>query len=198
MNAKNRSYEAEGNKIIKEFTDGWTETESSSVTGAAIIELITKLVRLKNGVMDKPELWPSIDTDTLHKLYAWDSDDPVLQVANKVLRHLAVGQEERAVVMLKAAVQARIDANSRRQAEYTKAREENRGADGELTARIGEIVGRRPLITEREVIEKLESESGGGQLIERIDSEQIILNNKKVVPISALKDRISRAKKKIN
>ena len=72
MTAKKKFFEAELKVLIKEFEDGWTDTESDASIGAAMLEFIFRYVRLQHGVLNQPERWPELDIDTLHKLFSWD------------------------------------------------------------------------------------------------------------------------------
>ena len=66
-----------------------------------------------------------------------------------------------------------------------------------LQARIEEIVARNRSITRTELVEKLEDEAGEGNLILEMDKDTIELNGGKIINVTAIKDRLFRAKKKL-
>ena len=193
MTAKNTSYETELTILIKEFEDGWKATESDASLGASMLEFIFRYVRLQHGVLKQPEQWPDLDTDTLHKLFTWDSSDPNLQLIQNVLKRFSVGREVDAVTLLKAAVQSKIDAFSKQQSNIAKSpRKPN-----PMQERIEGIVKINPDITSPEVVEKLANQAGPDDLIQAVDTLEIELEDGKTIQITAIKDRVSRAKKKI-
>ena len=170
MTAKNTSYETELTILIKEFENGWTEAEGDASMGAALLEFIFCCVRLQHGVLKQPEQWPDLDTDTLHKLFAWESSDPTLQLIQNVLKRLSVGREVDAVKLLKAAVQSKIDAFSKQQSKIAKSpRKPN-----PMQERIEGIVKINPDITSPEVVEKLENQAGPYDLIQAVAAERIL------------------------
>lgn len=193
MDAKNKNIEDELKVIIKEFEDGWTATESDASLGASTLEFIFRYVRLQHGVLKQPEKWPAIDADTLNKLFTWDSNDPDLQIIQNVLKRFSVGREVDAVTLLKAAVQSKIDALSKRQSKIAKTPRQS----SPLQERIEAFVKINPDITEQEVIEKFANQAGAGDLIQEVNEVDIELESGTIIPRTAIKDRLSRAKKKL-
>ena len=120
MTAKKKFFETELKVLIKEFEDGWTDTESDASISAAMLEFIFRYVRLQHGVLNQPKRWPELDTDTLHKLFSWDSSDPSLQLIQNVLKRLSVGRGVDAVTLLKAAVQSKLNSFSKQQSKNAK------------------------------------------------------------------------------
>ena len=193
MNPKYKSFEAELKAVTKEFENGWTAAEGDEEMGGAILDYILKRERLRHQVMNQPALWPNVDIDTVHKLYSWDTNDPDLQLIQNVLRRLSVGREFDAVTLLKAAVQSKLDSFSKQQSKIAKMPRSPSG----LQARIEEIVARNRSITRTELVEKLEDEAGEGNLILEMDKDTIELNGGKIINVTAIKDRLFRAKKKL-
>lgn len=193
MDAKNNNIEDELKVIIKEFEDGWTATESDASLGASMLEFIFRYVRLQHEVLEQPDKWPAIDFDTLNKLFTWDSNDPDLQIIQNVLKRFSVGREVDAVTLLKAAVQSKKDALSKRQSKIAKTPRQS----SPLQKRIEAFVKINPDITEQEVIEKFANQAGAGDLIQEVNEVDIELESGTIIPRTAIKDRLSRAKKKL-
>ena len=191
MAAKNNNIEVELKTLIKEFEDGWTEAEGDASMGAAMLEFIFRYVRLQHGVLKQPEQWPDLDTDTLHKLFTWDSSNPTLQLIQNVLKRLSAGREVDAVTLLKAAVQSKLDSFSKQQSQIAKMPRK----PPPLRELIENIVARKPAITCPELIETLQDEVDNG-VISGFDDKIIELEGAGFIQISCLKDRLSRAKKK--
>ena len=161
--------------------------------GGAILDYILKRERLRHQVMNQPALWPNVDIDTVHKLYSWDTNDPNLQLIQNVLRRLSVGREFDAVTLLKAAVQSKLDSFSKQQSNIAKMPRK----PSPLQERIEGIVKRNPDITNAELVDKLADQAGEGDLILEMDAVAIELKDGKIIQVAAIKDRLSRAKKKL-
>jgi hypothetical protein len=176
-------------ELEQKFCDGDQPDESDAQIADAILDHILERERLSHGVVDGTPAADAIDNATLTKMSEWDSEDPALLHVEKVLRRLAIGRGIDAVTLLKRAMTDRQQAVSdeqRRRASMP------RKADP-LQQLIEQIVRKRPKLSCKELERALRSE------IVDIDDTDISLTEDKSdpVPLSGLKDRLTRAKQKI-
>lgn len=181
-------------ELEKQFSDEEPLNESDSQVADAILDHILERERLSYGVVDGTPEAGAVDNATLTKMSEWDTDDPAMLHIEKVLRRLAIGRGADAVTLLKRAITARQQAVSdeqRRRASLP------RKVDP-LQQLIEQIVRSRPKISCKELERALRGEIGKGVIFDIDETEISLIDDKRApVPLSGLKDRLTRAKRKI-
>ena len=156
-----------------------------------LVDLCLKWERLRKGVDDVSRAARIVDVETLKKMAEWDSDDPVLQVAEKVLRRLATARGVDGIVLLRKAVEQKRAALSREQARIAKTPRPAHPIDQLIRAQIKA----RPGISASELIDHLERTCPNA-LIVSIEDDEVIFQDIKLKPLklSGLPMRLSRIK----
>lgn len=188
------SFEQQVEELNDEFLRGEVPGESEDDVGSALLDHVLKRERLRHGVDDNSPAAVQLDVQTLQRMATWDSDNPGLLVAEKALRRLASKQRAEAVKLLKAAINARIQAIS--DAQSRKAQEPRR--KNPVDDLIEEIVTRKPGISEKELFRALRAQIGRG-VITDIDDDVIVPadEDSKSIKVGGLGTRLSRIRKKI-
>lgn len=188
------SFEQQVEELNDEFLRGEVPGESEDDVGSALLDHVLKRERLRHGVDDNSPAAVQLDVQTLQIMATWDSDNPGLLVAEKALRRLASKQRAEAVKLLKAAINARIQAIS--DAQSRKAQEPRR--KNPVDDLIEEIVTRKPGISEKELFRALRAQIGRG-VITDIDDDVIVPadEDSKSIKVGGLGTRLSRIRKKI-
>lgn len=181
-------------QLEDEFVRGEQLGESDEDIARALLEFILKRERLRLGVDADELLAQKVDHQTLTKMSEWDSDDPMLSTVEKVFRKMATGQGTSAVLLLKAAVKAKIQAISDEQ--RRKAQTPKRA--NPVNVLIEQMVTRNQAISVKELLRALHGQIGQG-VIDDIDDEYITPadGNFEEIKVDGLKDRLTRIKKKI-
>ena len=181
-------------QLEDEFVRGEQLGESDEDIARALLEFVLKRERLRHGIDGNELLVQKVDIQTLTKMTEWDSDDPMLSTVEKAFRKMATGQGTSAVRLLKAAVNAKIQAISNEQ--RRKAQTPKRA--NPVNSLIEQIVTRNPAISMKELLRTLHGQIGQG-VIDDIDEEYITPADGKFeeIKVDGLKDRLTRIKKKI-
>jgi hypothetical protein len=181
-------------QLESEFVRSEQLGESDEDIARALLEFILKRERLRLGVDGDELLAQKVDNQTLTKMSEWDSDDPMLSTVEKVFRKIATGQGTSAVLLLKAAVNAKIQAISDEQ--RRKAQTPKRA--NPVNVLIEQMVTRNQTISVKELLRALHGQIGQG-VIDDIDDDYITPADGKFeeIKVDGLKDRLTRIKKKI-
>lgn len=187
-------FEQQLEDLNEDFVNGELPGESEDDIGRALLDYVLKRERLRHGVADNSPAAAQRDMQTLQEMTTWDSDNPGLLVAEKALRRLASEQLPEAVNLLKAAIDARVQATSEAQSRRAQAPRRKNPVDD----LIEEIVAGKPGISENELYRALRAQIGRG-VIADIDDDVIIPadENSKSIKIGGLGTRLSRIRKKI-
>lgn len=167
--------------------------ESDEQLADAIVRFILERRRILADVEHGSAAAAAVDQETLRLMREWDSDAPDLSTVEKVLRRLATGRGVEAVDLLKRAVIAGADALSNEQRRKAKVPRSQHPLD----LLIEREVLRNPDISEKELVRTLEGQIGRA-VIDEMDGDQIdFRDGSKPRKISGLKDRLSRAKRRL-
>jgi hypothetical protein len=182
------------NRLETKFKKAEMAEESATKISSDLVELILWRERMRRGVSDRHHLWPEVDAETLARMAAWDTSDPQHVLTEKVLRRLAEGSGEGAVNLLKAAIDSRRQEFSKVQSSRAKAER----TKGPLVTIIQQLVQENPAIDGNTLLTRLKRLCGQG-VLSHIDAVEIHFEdpNTKSVKLTGLKDKLSRAKKKI-
>jgi hypothetical protein len=182
-------------KLQQEFEQPRCTNETDEELADASIDYILRRERLRRGVTEGGVNCQIVDSETLEKMRTWDTDDPEMSAVEKVFRRLASKKPGEGVKLLKAAITSRAQAVSEEQRRKAK---KPRQRDP-LTKIIRDIVSKNSAITVQELELSIRREIHRG-IIYDIDDGEIIFCDAKIAPvnISALKDRLSRAKKTLS
>ncbi len=193
-NRNQQSFSDSLRDLERNFSDGGHPAESDTQIADAILDHILQRERLRRGVVDGTLEAEAVDRETIAKMSGWDSNDPKLAYLEKVLRRLVIGRGVDAVILLKRAITDRQQAVSDEQRRRARL---PRKADP-LQQLIEQIVRSRPKISRKELERALRGEIGKDVILD-IDDTDISLTADKTdpVPLSGLKDRLTRAKQKI-
>lgn len=178
-------------QLEQKFSDGEQPGETDAQIAEELINLILEAVRRSRGVVGGTPEGGTVDAEALAKMADWDSDDPELLIAEKALRRLATGGGADAVALLKRAASNRQQAVSNEQ--RRRASTPRKSALQDLIER---IVATNRNISTKELERRLRRERGRGVIFD-MDATEITLCDEAPVKISGLKDRLTRAKKKI-
>ena len=182
--------------LEEDFAKGGRPNETNKQLAKAIVTLILKRERRRRGVPDRGRSAKIVDSETIAKMQAWDSDDPLMSTLEKVFHRLTSGRGGDAIALLKASITAKAEAISNDQAR--KARMPRGGHP--IKVLIETIVRSRPDISVAELEQALLRESGPGHaVICDMDEDEIWPSDPKFKPlaVSGLKDHLMRAKRKI-
>ena len=124
----------------------------------------------------------------------WDTDDPALSHLEKALRRFASGRGVDAVTLLKRAITTRQQAVSDDQRRRASMPREQDPLDQLIESIVAEI----PNISAKELYRALYREIGKGIIASINDIEiELIDRSRGPIKVSGLKDRLTRAKRKI-
>lgn len=159
-----------------------------------LVDLCLKRERLRQGVADVSPHAAAIDAETLKKMADWDSEDPSLLLAEKVLRRLATGQGANGVVLLRKAVEQKRAALSREQTRKAKTPRPAHPIDQLIGAKVKSIPG----ISASELIDHLERTCPNAVIVS-IEEDEVIFQDIKLKPLklTGLPMRLSRIKKQL-
>jgi len=184
-------------QLEQKFNDGEKAGESDVELGQALRNHVLERERLRRGVVGGTPEGDAVDAETRAKMDDWDPDDPSLLLTEKALRRLATGREADGIALLKRAITDRQQAvtdEARRRASMPRKSK----TSSQLNKLIKDIVATCPTISEHELKRRLRKEIGHG-VIQDINATEITFVEDDGMPVktSALKDRLSREKKKI-
>jgi hypothetical protein len=181
-------------ELEQKFCDGGHPDDSDTQIADAMLDHILQRERLRRGVVDGTPEADAVDRATITTMSGWDTDNPELAYLEKVLRRLAIGRGVDAVALLKRAItdrQKAVSDEQRRRASLP------RKADP-LQQLIEQMVRSRPGISRKELERVLWGEIGKGVILDIDDTDILLIEDKSdPVPLSGLKDRLTRAKQKI-
>lgn len=192
-----KEFDAQWARLQEEFKAGDDPGQTDEELAQALLELILDRERARHGVLDDGRKRAQVDQMTLERMQNWDTDNPELAILEKVLRRLATGRAADAVVLVKTAVDARLEAVSRRQRE--RAMLPRRKAADPFTSLIETLVARNPAMTENDLFHALRRDAGGDVIARYDDLEEefhAVSDRVKPMKRSALKNRLNRARKK--
>lgn len=182
-------------QLEQRFSDGGQPGESDAQIAEDLINFILEAVRRSRGVLSGTAEGDAVDAEALSKMTEWDSDDPALLPAEKVLRRFATGRGADGVALLKRVItdrQSQVSLEQQRRASMPRRKSDSFGA------LIDCIVGENPTISENELVRRLRNEIGRDVILDMDDTEITLKEEGRLpVRISGLKDRLTRAKKKI-
>ena len=181
-------------ELGQQFSDDEPAEESNEQVAAGLVNLVLETRRRCQGVVGNTPEGDAVDAETLAKMAGWDSDDPELLIAEKVLRRLATGDGADAIALLKRAVSNRQQAASNEQ----RRRASKPRKPPPLDELIERLMRAKPKISAKELVKELQREIGNGVILDMDDTEIILTEDQKTpVKISGLKERRTRIKKKI-
>ena len=176
-------------RFIRAGSDG----ESDEQLANALVRFILERRRILTDVEHGTAAAIAVDQETLRLMAEWDSDAPDLSTVEKVLRRFATGRGLEAVDLLKRAVIARTKALSEEQRRKAKVPRSQHPLDLLIELELRS----NPDISEKELVRALERQIGRG-VIDEMDGDQIdFRDGSKPRKISGLKDRLSRAKRRL-
>jgi hypothetical protein len=193
-NRNQQSFPDRLRELERQFSDGGHPDESDTEIADAILDHILQRERRRRGVVDGTPEADAVDKATVTKMSEWDTDDPELAYLEKALRRLAVGRGIDAVTLLKRAITDRQQAVSDEQRRRASTPRESHP----LEKLIESIVAKNPSISAKELVDILCSEVGNGVIAKVRDFEiELVDRSLGPVKVSGVKDRLTRAKKKI-
>ena len=195
--AQQQSFSDSLHQLDQKFSDGGQAGESGLKRGQALRDYVLERERLRRGVVGGTPEGDAVDAETRAKTNECDFDDPALLTTEKVLRRLTSGREADGIVLLERAITDRQQAvtdEARRRASMPRKSK----TSSQLNKLIKDIVATYPTISEHELKRRLRKEIGHG-VIQDINATEITFVEDDSMPVktSALKDRLSREKKKI-
>ena len=180
--------------LIRNFELGARSAESDDDIANAMLAFVLERERQRHGVTNKPRATAAVDIATLEKISNWDSDDPSMSAIEKFLKKLSSGDGARAVLYLKRNIYNKLTAATEEQRRKAKLPRSKHPID-EL---IDDIVTQNPAISGHRLLIELRKMIGKG-VIELIDDTHIeVASGAPDIKISGLKDRLTRAKKKLS
>ncbi len=194
--AQQQSFSDSLHQLEQKFSDGGQPGESDAQIAEELVHLILERERLRRGVNEGTPERAAVDAETLTRMAKWDSDNPALLPTEKALRRFATGRGADGVALLKRAItdpkQAASDEARRRALMPRKSK-----TSSQLNKLIDDIVATCPTISVYELLRRLRKQIGHG-VIQAINDTEITFEDEESMPVkrSALKDRLSRAKKK--
>jgi hypothetical protein len=184
-------------ELGQQFSDGGQPGESDAQIGAELVQLILDAVRRSRGVLPGTPEGDATNAETLARMAGWDSDDPELLTAEKAMRRLAIGGRADAVALLKRAASNRQQAASNEQRRRAS-QPRKRAALAALDDLIERLMRGNPKTSVEDLEKYLRREIGNGVILDMDDTEITLAYGKKgFVKISGLKDRRTRANKRI-
>ena len=189
-----QQYPRELQRLLKDFEEGGTSSETDADLAGALLELCLELGRLRQPNAVDTRGKELIDRATLKKMAIWDTDDPSLSTVEKIFSRLAKGRGADAVSLLKTSIKLRADQKSSAQSRRASTERKSHPLD----AQIAGFVKRAPDISAKAVIEKLEA-SAPDSLLSSVEDGQIFFRELRLIPlqVSGIPNRLSRIKKKL-
>jgi hypothetical protein len=181
-------------ELQQQFCDGGHPAESDAQIADAILDHILERERLRHRVVGGTPAADAVDNATLSTMAEWDTDDPALSHLEKALRRFASGRGVDAVTLLKRAITTRQQAVSddqRRRASMPR-------EPDPLDKLIETLVAETPNISAKKLEATLRREIGKGVIANMSDNHIDLADRSRgPVKVSGLKDRLTRAKRKI-
>ena len=181
-------------QLFNKFLAGKPIDESDESHAIEVRDLILRNERLRHGVLDKPEYWDRVDSQTLQAMSQWETDDPRLQAIQNVFHRFAKDRNVDALKLLIASSEMKQKEISERQSKVAKTPRQGSA----INQIIERIANRRPHITALELSIEMENEMQNyDSPIVGIEDDAIVLADGIRISIGALGIRLSRIKKKL-
>ena len=189
-----QQYPRELQRLLKDFEESGTSSETDADVAGALRELCLKLGRLRQPNAVNIRGKELIDLATLKKMAIWDTDDPSLSTVEKIFSRLAKGRGADAVSLLKTSIKLRAEQTSSAQSRRASTKRKPHPLDNVIS----KMVERKPKISAKEVIEKLE-ESVPDALVSSVEDGQIFFTDLSLIPleVSGIPNRLGRIKDKL-
>jgi hypothetical protein len=189
-----QQYPRELQRLLKDFEESGTSSETDADVAGALRELCLKLGRLRQPNAVNIRGKELIDRATLKKMAIWDTDDPSLSTVEKIFSRLAKGRGADAVSLLKTSIKLRAEQTSSAQSRRASTKRKPHPLDNVIS----KMVERKPKISAKEVIEKLE-ESVPDALVSSVEDGQIFFTDLSLIPleVSGIPNRLGRIKDKL-
>ena len=189
-----QQYPRELQRLLKDFEESGTSSETDADVAGALRELCLELGRLRQPNAVNIRGKELIDRATLKKMAIWDTDDPSLSTVEKIFSRLAKGRDADAVSLLKTTIKLRAEQTSSAQSRRASTKRKPHPLDNVIS----KMVERKPKISAKEVIEKLE-ESVPDALVSSVEDGQIFFTDLSLIPleVSGIPNRLGRIKDKL-
>lgn len=177
--------------VFAEFESRQTDIDTDEELGADLFQLLLWIGRIQMNAHDRKHMWASADIATVNRIDQWDTNDPLLLMAEKVFKRVATGHGKAGVLLVEETIKQRAEAFRRKQSETArKSRSKH-----PITKLVERIVNSKPGIDLHGLLIELKRLSRSGDIT--VTDTEIFhpdLPNEPV-KISALKSKLNRAKK---
>ena len=180
--------------IDRAFLQRERSSQTDLEVANAALEWILKRERVRHRVDDRTDAAKQVDMLTISRMKQWDSNDPAMSTTEKILRRLAEGRGEDAIVLVRA-LQEKAQAVSSEMQRRAKAPRKQHP----INELLENLVRTAPRLSEKIALRKLTA-MAGGDVVAKVTNEYIEPYDTTFpnVSVSGLKNRLNRIKHKVS